>query len=202
MRKATRLPFSIIEEDSMTLTHEHFFVLTGGPGSGKTTLIDALRRRGYATTDEAGRGVIREQMQGGGDGVPWIDRERFAELMFEWEFGSYRQAERQDGLVFFDRGLPDTTGYLRLEGLGVPAWMEEEAWRLRYNRRVFIAPPRKEIYGRDEERRQDWQVAVRTYEIMAETYSGFGYELIELPRIPVDERTDFVIAVAEKAASA
>ena len=80
--------------------------------------------------------------------------------------------------------------------------MEEEAWRLRYNRRVFIAPPWKEIFGRDDERRQDWHVAVRTYEIMAETYSGLGYELIELPRTPVDERTDFVIAVAEKAASA
>jgi predicted ATPase len=180
------------------LGHDRFFVLTGGPGSGKTTLIEALKARGYATTEEAGRGVIREQMQSGGGGLPWIDRERFAELMFEWELRSYREAERQHGPVIFDRGLPDTIGYLRLEGLEVPAWMEEEAWRLRYNPRVFIAPPWKEIYGRDEERRQSWDVAVRTYEIMVLTYTELGYELTELPRATVEQRTDFVVAALSK----
>ncbi|RLP24681.1 AAA family ATPase [Mesorhizobium sp. YM1C-6-2] len=174
--------------------HDRFFVLTGGPGAGKTTLIEALKARGFATTDEAGRGVIREQMQGGGDGLPWLDRERFAELMFDWELRSYRQAERQDGPVIFDRGLPDTIGYLRLEGLEVPAWMEEEALRLRYNRRVFVAPPWKEIYGRDEERRQDWEVAVRTHAVMVETYTELGYELIELPLVSVAQRAAFVLA--------
>jgi predicted ATPase len=173
---------------------DSFFVLTGGPGAGKTTLIDALKKRGYATTDEAGRGVIREEVENGGDAVPWIDRERFAERMFEWELRSYRDAERQDGPVFFDRGLPDTIGYLKLEGLDVPAWMEEEAWRLRYNARVFIAPPWKEIYGMDEERRQNWDVAVRTHNIMAETYAELGYELVELPRSSVTQRAEFVIA--------
>jgi predicted ATPase len=173
---------------------DSFFVLTGGPGSGKTTLIDALKKRGYATTDEAGRGVIREEVENGGDAVPWIDRERFAERMFEWELRSYRDAERQDGPVFFDRGLPDTIGYLKLEGLDVPAWMEEETWRLRYNARVFIAPPWKEIYGMDEERRQNWDVAVRTHNIMAETYAELGYELVELPRASVTQRAEFAIA--------
>ena len=72
--------------------------------------------------------------------------------------------------------------------------MEEEAWRLRYNSRVFIAPPWKEIYGRDEERRQSWDVAMRTYDIMAKTYAELGYELVELPRTSVAQRADFVIA--------
>jgi predicted ATPase len=35
------------------LSTDKFFVLTGGPGSGKTTLIEALRANGFATTDEA-----------------------------------------------------------------------------------------------------------------------------------------------------
>lgn len=171
-----------------------FFVLTGGPGAGKTTLVEALKARGYATTQEAGRGVIRDEMQQGGDGLPWIDRERFAERMFEWELASWRQAERRTGPIFFDRGLPDTIGYLRLEGLEVPAWMEEKAWRLRYHPRVFIAPPWRAIYSGDEERRQSWSVAVRTFEAMRETYADFGYDLVELPRASVAERADFMVS--------
>lgn len=175
------------------MTSDRFFVLTGGPGAGKTTLIAALSAKGFAVTEEAGRGVIRNEMQAKGDALPWQDREQFAESMFEWELASYRQALRQAGTVFFDRGLPDTIGYLRLEGLPVPAWMEEEAWRLRYNTRVFIAPPWKQIFGPDEERRQSWQVAVATYETMACTYAEFDYTLVELPLAPVPERVRFLL---------
>ncbi len=175
---------------------DRFFVLTGGPGAGKTTLVEALHVEGFATTEEAGRGVIREEMEAGGEALPWIDRQRFAERMFEWELSSYRQAEREAGAVFFDRGLPDTLGYLTLEGLPVPPWMEEEAWRLRYHARVFVAPPWREIFGHDEERRQSWQVAVRTYETMVRTYTDFGYDLVELPCAPVEQRLAFVLKQA------
>ncbi len=50
-----------------------FFVITGGPGSGKSTLIDALQGRGYARTMEAGRGVIQDQVAIGGSALPWSD---------------------------------------------------------------------------------------------------------------------------------
>jgi predicted ATPase len=42
--------------------------------------------------------------------------------------------------------------------------------------------------------KQSWEVAVRTYQIMAEIYSEMGYELLELPRTSVAQRAEFVIA--------
>jgi predicted ATPase len=126
-----------------------FFVITGGPGSGKTTLIDALERAGFARTVEAGRGIIQDQVAIDGHALPWRDPRAFAELMLAWEMRSYRMAERQTGPVFFDRGVPDVIGYLRLMRLPVPLHIEKAAEEFRYGRRVFIAPPWREIFTPD-----------------------------------------------------
>jgi predicted ATPase len=53
---------------------DRFFVLTGGPGSGKTALIDALRSAGFTTSVEAGRGIIRDQSAIGGSACPGMIR--------------------------------------------------------------------------------------------------------------------------------
>lgn len=91
-----------------------FMVLTGGPGSGKSTLIDALQNAGYARSMEAGRGVIQDQIAIDGQALPWRDQVAFAELMLSWEMRSYHIAKHASGPVFFDRGVPDVVGYLRL----------------------------------------------------------------------------------------
>lgn len=170
-----------------------FFVITGGPGSGKTTLLDTLEKAGYRRSIEAGRAVIQQQISVGGNALPWGDRRKFAELMLEWEIRSYENAVQMGGVAFFDRGVPDVAGYLRLIGEAIPESVREAAERYRYNPRVLIAPPWLEIFCQDEERKQDFSEAVRTYEAMMATYSEFGYELVEIPRVPVEERVRFVL---------
>ncbi|KQZ13990.1 MULTISPECIES: AAA family ATPase [unclassified Mesorhizobium] len=169
-----------------------FFVLTGGPGSGKTSLIEALHARGFRTAPEAGRGIIRDQMEIGGSALPWQDPALFAELMLAWELRSWREAHAAAGPVVFDRGVPDTLGYLRLTALPVPVHMREAAKRFRYNRRVFIAPPWPEIFTQDSERRQTLDEAWRTHDAMVEIYAELDYELVALPLASVEERADFV----------
>lgn len=178
-----------------------FFVITGGPGSGKSTLIDALEARGYARSHEAGRGVIQDQVAIGGHALPWRDRAAFADMMLGWEMRSHHLARRARGPVFFDRGVPDVIGYLKLSALPVPSHLVAAAERFRYRRDVFIAPPWPEIYAQDAERRQDYAEAVRTYGAMVDTYAACGYRLIELPRASVDERCRFVLDVVEAAAA-
>jgi predicted ATPase len=174
---------------------DRFVAITGGPGSGKSTLIEELHRRGHARTIEAGRGIIQDQVAIGGRALPWGDPMLFADLMLCWEMRSHRLhvAEDSDGIVFFDRGVPDVLGYLRLLGLPVPEHMRRAAETFRYNRLVFIAPPWEEIFHPDSERKQDFEEAIRTYRSMVETYTQFGYELIEIPRVSVKERAEFVI---------
>lgn len=170
-----------------------FYVMTGGPGSGKSSLIDALNRQGYARTAEAGRGIIQDQVTIGGRALPWSDPSLFAELMLSWEMRSYHIAQQNRGTVFFDRGVPDVLGYLSVLGMPIPDHIRRAAETFRYNRTVFIAPPWREIFCQDGERKQDFDEAVRTYESMVVIYKALDYELVELPRSSVEERLTFIL---------
>ena len=76
---------------------ERFHIITGGPGSGKTSLIEALAAEGLHHMPEAGRAIIQDQVDIGGSALPWADRDAFAVLMFAWEMRSYREATALPG---------------------------------------------------------------------------------------------------------
>ncbi|MEN3749717.1 AAA family ATPase [Sphingomonas sp. HF-S3] len=167
-----------------------FHVITGGPGSGKSTLIDALRAAGHAVVAEAGRAVIREQGAAGGDALPWMDRVAFARAMLARDLAAFRDAE---GETFFDRGIPDIQGYLHLIGEAPLAEVDAAVRTCRYAGTIFIAPPWREIFVQDAERRQDFAEACRTCDAMRIVYARAGYDLIELPLASVEARLAFVL---------
>lgn len=171
---------------------DHMFVVTGGPGSGKTSLIEALTRRGLRCMPEAGRAIIQDQVRIGGTALPWADRSAFAELMLGWELRSYHEASSIAGTVMMDRGIPDVMGYLMLCGLPVPSHVEAAAKLHRYNQGVFVAPYWEEIFTRDTERKQDREEAEATARVMVQTYSQLGYNIVELPRVGIEARANFV----------
>ncbi|MBL3598036.1 AAA family ATPase, partial [Rhodovulum sulfidophilum] len=94
--------------------------MSSGPGAGKTSLITELARRGFHTIPESGRAIIREEMQSGGDALPWADRAAYAERMLEQDLRAYSALRALSGPVIFDRGIPDVLGYLMLCGLPGP----------------------------------------------------------------------------------
>lgn len=171
-----------------------FHIVTGGPGSGKSSLITALGQQGFKTMPEAGRAIIRDQVAIGGTALPWADREAFAALMLGWELRSWHEAHGFSGPVMFDRGLIDVIGYLRLCDLPVPASVSKAAELFRYNAYVFIAPPWRDIFATDAERKQDFAEAQATHAAMVEVYTALGYTLVPLPLSPVPERLAFVRA--------
>lgn len=173
---------------------DRFVVVTGGPGSGKSSLIERLEHHGHKHVPEAGRGVIQDQVTIRGQALPWSNRQLFSELMLCWDMRSYHAAEEEQGTIFFDRGIPDVLAYLRLCGLAVPGHMRIAADKFRYNRVVFIAPPWPEIFHQDPERKQDFEEAVRTYHSLNNTYVEHGYDLIEIPRDSVEQRVEFVLS--------
>ena len=173
---------------------DRFFVITGGPGSGKSTLIGALAAEGFASMPEAGRAIIQDQVALGGSALPWADRRLFAELMLGWELRSHHEAQTLAGPVFFDRGIPDVMGYLTLCGLPVPRHVRRAADAMRYHRRVFLAPTWPAIFAQDAERKQTIDEAEATSQALTGVYAGLGYEIVALPLVPVAGRLRFVLS--------
>ena len=54
------------------------FVISGCSSGGKSSLLAELARRGFATAEEPGRRVVREELASGGDALPWINGIAFA----------------------------------------------------------------------------------------------------------------------------
>lgn len=181
----------------MPIRQSNFFVVTGGPGAGKTTLIEALGAHGFGTVEEAGRRIIREQNAVGGKATHDGDRLAYRNLMFEDAVRTFQEMTPVSDAVFFDRGLPDMIGYSRLIGKTVPHALSNAVQRYRYSRTVFVAPPWEDIYGRDAERKQDFAESVATCDAMRSAYGEAGYTLVDLPRAAVEERVAFVVERAQ-----
>lgn len=180
----------------MEQTHSKLYILTGGPGSGKTSLLNELTRKGFITVPEEGRRIIKEQININGDALPWKDKKGFADLMFKGSVSAFQEMNKLDDQpIFFDRGILDTIGYLKLERIPVPQEMKMIASEIKYHNHVFILPPWKEIYENDSERKQTFDVAKTTFDCMKETYQEYGYNLIEVPKLTIEQRVEFILDV-------
>jgi predicted ATPase len=80
-----------------------FHIITGGPGAGKTTLIDAPAAEGIRHMPEAGRAI---RSRSAALPFPGADRATFADLMLSWELRSWHEAGARPGPVIFDRPCP------------------------------------------------------------------------------------------------
>ena len=169
------------------------FVITGGPGMGKSSIIESLERSGYACIPESGRNIIQQELKFKCDKLPWADRLGFGQEMFKRAIADYRQVVDSNTYTFFDRGIVDIIGYLNLCRLPISDEIRLAAAKYRYYDKVFITPPWPEIYVNDCERKQSFEEAEITYKTMKKVYTDFGYSLIEIPKLPIQDRAMFIL---------
>jgi predicted ATPase len=86
------------------------FVITGGPGAGKTTILHALAARGYMCAAESARAIIRERLASGLSPRPPLAQ--FGNEILQRDIARYRETRATAHPVFFDRGIVDALGIL------------------------------------------------------------------------------------------
>ena len=176
------------------LTHSNRYIITGGPGSGKSSLLAALVKQSYQGFEEISRIIIREQHEIGGDKVPWENLADFAELCYD-RMNLQLDECQPNSTCFYDRGLPDIIAYVRRGGLRVPAKYFEKAKS--YNRTVFLAPPWQEIFVNDSERPESFEDATEIYHFLKSTYNELGFTIVELPKVSIKERVAFIEKIVQ-----
>ena len=167
-------------------------IITGGPGTGKSTLLAHLKQRGFSVFEEVSRRLIQAQRQQPNPALPWDNLPRFAELCLEQMMIQHTKAQPQR-INFYDRAIPDIIAYLRNGEEAIPSVYEQVLQQKAYEKQVFFAPPWPQIYINDQERPQRYEESLRISALLTETYEQLGFQLITLPKASCEMRVKFVI---------
>lgn len=168
-------------------------VITGGPGTGKTSVIEALEDHGHFCFHEVSREIIRESQKKGIGQLFLTDPLLFSELLLEGRIKQYQDADNiKADLVFLDRGVTDVVAYMNYFGNDYPPVFNRVCQEYLYDR-VFILPPWKQIYTEDNERYESYEQAVEIHDELARSYISHGYEPVEVPQGSISDRTSFIL---------
>lgn len=171
------------------------YILTGSPGSGKTSILAELSKRGFPIVDEPARRVLVQQRRIDGEGVYDRNPFLFKELMLSRMLDDYERAPKYD-LVFFDRGLPDLIAYSKCFNLDIGSELKA-SHIYRYNTTVFFAPAWEQIFINDAERRLSFDAAQVFENDLRQVYTELGYQLIDIPLLGVCERVNFLLNIIQ-----
>lgn len=172
---------------------KEIIVIIGGPGTGKSTIIDGLIANGYCCYPEISRQVTLEAQKQGIEQLFLENPLLFSELLLEGRKKQFKSAlEEPHEIVFIDRGIPDVLAYMHYIGDSYPSFFDLACQKYKYTK-IFILPPWKEIYISDTERYENFEQAKNIDNHLVTTYEKYGYELIEVPKDSVDNRILFIL---------
>lgn len=175
-------------------------VITGGPATGKTAIIDHLMSQGYTCYEEVIRKLTAAAQESGditenhSNPIALVnDAVLFNTTLINLRVEDFKAAETIDAsLSFFDRGTPDVLAYMSYFKQEISEDFINICEQHKYDC-VFILPPWKAIFKDDAERFETFEEATEIYHHLKNAYQQFGYDCIEVPFGSIEERTNFII---------
>lgn len=168
-------------------------VLIGGPGTGKTSVLNELKNRGFLCMEEISREVTLKAKKEGVDQLFLTQPLLFSKKLFEGRIKQFFNAEKsKEKIVFFDRGIPDIHAYMDYFNTEYPTIFVEKSKEHLYDK-IFVFSPWKRIYTSDNERYESFKESQKIDYFLQKTYKILGYELINVPFGSITDRSNFIL---------
>jgi len=175
-------------------------VITGGPATGKTSVIKGLEDIGQFCFHEIIRDLTNEAKESGNLGA--LDTNPINSVTNPLEFNrkllegrtlQFFESQKVDAqAIFFDRGIPDVLAYMDYYDQARNSEFIEAAKTYRYDK-VFLLPMWQEIFSTDEERFESYADALKIEASLRKTYTDFGYQVAQVPCDSIENRVDFIL---------
>lgn len=165
-------------------------LITGGPGTGKTTLVDELRKKGYVCSEEIVRNLTLKKRKEGFDQYFLTDPLDFSKKLFNQRLSQYNKDYNSD-LVIYDRGPIDVLAYLNFKSIEIPKDLIIKSKKIAYQY-AFILNPWKDIYSQDEVRYESFEECRLIHNFLINEYKKFKIKLISVPNGKISDRVNFI----------
>lgn len=172
----------------------NWYVITGGPSSGKTTVLNKLAKLGYLIYPEAARVFIDQEMAKGKSlkeirGNEAEFQKKVLEMKIETE-----KATPKDKIVFFDRATPDSVAYYQICGLD-PKEVLKLCLKKTYRKIFFLE---QLSFENDYARVENRETIEKLNKLLKESYQDLGYEVISISAVSVKERVKKILIEIKK----
>lgn len=180
-------------------------VITGGPGTGKTSIINELKSRNFHCFEEIIRTLTLEAKKEGdasthlSNPIAFVrDPKLFNTNLLNGRIDQFKQANTvEKSMSFFDRGIPDVLAYMAFFNQKYDDYFINACSNNIYNH-VFLLPPWEAIYTCDNERFETFEESIKIHEHLKHTYKKFGYELMDVPYGTIKDRTEYILKFMDR----
>ncbi len=164
------------------------YVISGGPGAGKTSLAQKLQEAGHRVLGESARAVIERELGKEQGILPWTDYKGFQELVTIEQLIAEKNGEN----AFLDRSLIDIAAYCRVGGIDIAEGLPGMVRDARYRRAFLLEQLPAGLYVKDDARRESPERAAEISEEIWRAYDKFGCDIVEVGFASLEERARLV----------
>lgn len=159
-------------------------IISGPPGSGKTTIINTLKKRGYMCFSEINPNHISDCK---------VKNDKY--LLSEFIF-NHRKKEHDTNthqITFYDRSMIDVIAYLKYWQITYPTNWDNIIQNSQYCQKVFYTPCWQEIYTNTKIRPESFYETQLIDKVLQSVYIKLNFNIIEIPKNQISKRIDFII---------